>query len=81
MGSALSEEIEASKLLYIYTYETKKICPLVSAAIEEKRLRRDKKVYANCDEDCLAILGGKESECFRKVVYSSPVGREISLAG
>ena len=41
--SAIDKEIEASKLLYtcIYTHEVKKSCPLVSAAIEEKRLRRD----------------------------------------
>jgi len=40
-GSAIDKEIEPSKLLYIYTYQSKKFCPMVSAAIGEKRLRRE----------------------------------------
>ena len=42
VGSNLYKQIEPIELLYIYTYESKKICPMVSAAIGEKRLRRDK---------------------------------------
>ena len=44
----LYKQIEPSKLLYIYTHEDKKICPMVSAAIGEKRLRRDNCTGTSC---------------------------------
>ena len=43
-GSAIDKEIEPIELFDIYSYQSKKIYPLVSAAIGEKRLRRDKEV-------------------------------------
>ena len=45
-GSRESWEIEPSKLFDIYSYQTKIFYPVVSAATEEKRLRREKKVIA-----------------------------------
>ena len=40
--SAIDKEIEPSKLFDIYSYQTKIFYPVVSAALGEKRLRRDK---------------------------------------